>query len=220
MGITSRTLMVPLVIAGLLAAALYLRAHPQAVAGAQDRQVGEITAAERAATLTFPPGIAPADQAAIQQAIADARPEAQQLIAAVDGLTDIVIAGTAEGVVGTTESDGDRYRVTLNLGLASRIKGQRGIDRLVLHELGHVVDFALVPAALDTQLDAGIPRGYGCEQGETGACAVPEERFAESFAKWALGDIGVNLDIGYKVPPPAPPLDVWGAPLARLAASA
>ena len=44
-------------------------------------------------------------------------------------------------------------------------------------------------------------------------------RVTESFAKWALGDIGVNLEIGYKVPPPSAPLDVWGAPLARLAAS-
>jgi hypothetical protein len=208
--------MVPLVIAGLFAAALYLRAHPQAAAGAQDRQVGEISAAERAAALTFAPGTAPADQAAIHQAIADARPEAQQLIAAVDGLTDIVVAGTAEGVVGTTQSQtGDRFQVTLNLGLASRIKGQRGIDRLVLHELGHVVDFALVPAALDTQLDAGIPRGYGCEEGQTGACAVPEERFAESFAKWALRDIGVGVDIGYKIPPPDD-LESWGAPLSAL----
>ena len=62
--------------------------------------------------------------------------------------------------------------------------------------------------------------GYGCDEGVSGACADEAERFAESFAKWALGDIGVNLEIGYKVPPPSAPLDVWGAPLARLAASA
>jgi len=208
--------MVPLVIVGLFAAALYLRAHPQAKAGAQSRQVGDISAAERAAGFTYAPGTAEADKAAIQQAIADARPEAQQLIAAVDGLTTIVVAGTAEGVVGTTEStDGDRYQVTLNLGLASRIHGRRGVDRLVLHELGHVVDFALVPSALNTQLDAGIPRGYGCEEGQTGACAIPDERFAESFAKWALRDIGVGVDIGYKIPPPDD-LEAWGAPLAAL----
>lgn len=208
--------MVPLVIVGLFAAALYLRAHPQARAGAHDRRVGEISAAERAATFTFAPGTAAADQAAVAQAVADARPEAQRLIAAVDGLTDITVAGTADGVVGTTQSEtGERFQVTLNLGLAARIKGQRGIDRLVLHELGHVVDFALVPAALNTQLDAAIPRGYGCEEGETGACAIPDERFAESFAKWALRDIGVGVDLGYKIPPPDD-LESWGAPLAAL----
>jgi hypothetical protein len=216
MGTNSRAWMVPLVIVGLLAAALYLRAHPQATAGAQARQVGEISDAERAATFAFAPGTAQADQDAIVHAVADARPEAQQLIAAIDGVTDVVVAGTEAGVAGTTSSKtGDRFTVTLNLGLAARSKGQRGIDRLVLHELGHVVDFALVPAALNTQLDAGIPRGYGCEEGQTGACAVPEERFAESFAKWALGDIGVGVDLGYKIPPPDD-LEAWGAPLAAL----
>ena len=82
------------------------------------------------------------------------------------------------------------------------------------------IDHALLTDDVTAALDAGIPAGLGCEEGKLGGCASREERFAESFAKWALDDIGVNLDIGYKVPPPSPPLDVWGAPLARLAASA
>jgi hypothetical protein len=84
-----------------------------------------------------------------------------------------------------------------------------------LHELGHVIDFALVPEDTMTQLQAGIPTGYGCDQGLSGACANARERFAESFAKWATGDIGVDLGEGYKVPPPGPTLAAWGAPLAR-----
>jgi hypothetical protein len=210
--------MVPLVIVALMAGALYLRAHPSARAGGahgQGRVVGQISDAERAATFTFPPGIADPDRQAILRAVADARPEAQRLIAEVDGLVDLRVAGTDEGVVGTTQSDGSRFIVTLNLGLAMRIHGQRGIDRLVLHELGHVVDFALVPEDLDARLDLKIPRGYGCEEGQTGACAVPEERFAETFAKWATRDIGVGVDLGYKVPPPDD-LESWGAPLASL----
>ena len=67
-------------------------------------------------------------------------------------------------------------------------------------------------------LQAGIPTGYGCDQGVSGACANGHERFAESFAKWATGDIGVDLGTGYKVPPPGPTLDAWGVPLARLGA--
>ncbi len=86
----------------------------------------------------------------------------------------------------------------------------------MLHELGHVVDFALVPNATLSTLDAGVPPGYGCEAGQLGACATSEERFAESFAKWAADDIGVNLSIGYKVPPPALPLAAWAEPLKRL----
>lgn len=217
MGTNSRAWVVPLVILGLAFAALHLRAHPPARAGAapDQRHVGQISDAERAATFSFPPGMADADRQAILQAVADARPEAQRLIAAVDGLVDLRVAGTQEGVVGTTQSAGSRFVVTLNLGLALRIHGRRGIDRLVLHELGHVVDFALVPAALDARLDAEIPRGYGCEAGQTGACAVPVERFAETFAKWATRDIGVGVDLGYKVPPPDD-LESWGAPLASL----
>ncbi|MDP9345253.1 MAG: hypothetical protein M3P44_05960, partial [Actinomycetota bacterium] len=70
--------------------------------------------------------------------------------------------------------------------------------------------------ALDKQLGAGIPAGYGCDQGLSGACATSDERFAESFAKWAVGDIGLDLNVGYKVMPPGPSLSAWGAPLERL----
>jgi hypothetical protein len=205
----------PIVIALLFAGALFARAHPVAKAGAEGRQVGEISAAERAATFTFDPGVAPADRDAFLLAVSHARPEAQRLIAAVDGLVDVHVAVTESGTVGVTQSVGDRYSVEVNLGLVFRRYGQRGIDRTVLHELGHVVDFALVPPALDVRLDAAIPRGYGCEQQQTGACASPVERFAESFAKWATGDIGVDLYLGYKVPPPDD-LEAWGAPLASL----
>ena len=123
---------------------------------------------------------------------------------------------TEAGTVGTTQSIGDRFNVTVNLGMVSRRYGQRGIDRDVLHELGHVIDFALVGPELNAQLDAAIPRGYGCDRGTSGSCANARERFAESFAKWATGDIGVDLYLGYKIPPPDD-LASWGAPLATLA---
>ena len=35
------------------------------------------------------------------------------------------------------------------------------------------------------------------------------KRFAESFAKWAVGDIGLDLNVGYKVMPPEPSLSAW-----------
>jgi hypothetical protein len=202
------------VVGALIVAAVFARQHGRPAA-IRDRQVGQISAAERAATLSFDPAIAPSDRTAILTAIADARPPARALIDAVDGLVDVHVATTAAGTVGTTGSVGNRYAMMLDLGSVARRYGQRGIDRLVLHELGHVVDFALVPAALDARLDAAIPRGYGCEDGLTGACATADERFAESFAKWATGDIGAGIDIGYKIPPPDD-LDAWGAPLAAL----
>jgi hypothetical protein len=178
-----------------------------------------VTPAARRAGLRFDPTVAVGDREAIAAAIASARPEARALIDVVDGLVDVSVGSTGTRAIGLTETQEAGYRVTLDLGLVSTRYGERGIERLVLHELGHVLDHALLPDALIASLDAGIPSGWGCEQGTMGACADREERFAETFAKWALGDIGVNLNIGYKVPPPALPLDTWGSPLAKLSAS-
>jgi hypothetical protein len=199
-----------------LAVATHSRGAGAGAPGQQQREVGEVSASERAATFALDPTLAAADGAAILTAVAHARPEAQRLIATVDGLVDLHVASTAAGIAGATASIGPRYDVVVNLGVVSRRYGQRGIDRTVLHELGHVIDFALVPGALHEQLDAQIPRGYGCDQQMMGGCADTRERFAESFAKWATRDIGVALYLGYKVPPPDD-LESWGAPLARVA---
>lgn len=165
-------------------------------------------------TLSFAPGTTPLDRQAVLAAIAAARPDARRVIAAVDGLIDVRIGPTGASAVGLTQRVNGRYLVTLDLATVSRY-GARGIARLVLHELGHVVDGALVDAALGARLDAQIPRGWGCDAGNRGACANMAERFAESFAKWATGDIGMNLYLGYAVPPPDS-LDTWGEPLVGL----
>jgi hypothetical protein len=174
-----------------------------------------LPAADRAATFRFAPGTAEADREAFLAAVAHA--PARRLIDLVDGLVDVTIAPTGiTGALGVTRSGGARYDVTVDLGTVANVHGRRGIDRVVLHELGHVVDHALVPDDTMARLMASIPQGYGCEQGVAGACAVAPERFAETFAKWATGDIGVDLYVGYKVPPPSLTLDTWGAPLDRL----
>jgi hypothetical protein len=175
----------------------------------------------RRAGFRFAPTVAPTDRQAFLDAVAAARPEARRLIGLVDGLVDVRIGPTGTpGAIGLTEDGEPGYRVTIDLDLVLARYGPRGVQRTVLHELGHVVDHALLTDDVTAALDAGIPAGLGCEEGLLGGCATRQERFAESFAKWALGDIGINLEIGYKVPPPSAPLDVWGAPLARLAAAA
>jgi hypothetical protein len=211
-------LVVPLVVLLVLSlGALALRMQSRAQAtSATGRTAGQLSAQERAATFRFDPGVPAADRDAFLTAVARARPEAQALIGAIDGLVDVHIGATDAGTVGFTQSVADRFNVTVDLGAVSRRHGQRGIDRDVLHELGHVIDFALVGPALNARLDATIPRGYGCDRGTSGSCASEVERFAESFAKWATGDIGVDLYLGYKVPPPDD-LAGWGAPLAELA---
>jgi hypothetical protein len=214
MGNRARIYLPALAIAGVLALA--------GIASSQGRErtTGSPPISEqvRRDGLHFDPAIAQADRQAVLAAIASAQPPARKLIDLVDGLVDVYVAPTGGQSVGLTESAGSRYRVTLDLGTVAARYGKRGIARVVLHELGHVIDFALVPESLDRTLDSGIPAGLGCEEGLLGGCANREERFAETFAKWALGDIGVSLNIGYKVPPPRLPLEAWGAPLARLAA--
>jgi hypothetical protein len=181
---------------------------------------GAVRATDDGRGLAFDASVDPVSRALIERAVASARPEAQRLIAAVDGLTTVRI-GHPEGALGTTQSiAGGRYDVMLDLGTTQRRTGERGVFRLVLHELGHVVDFQLVPASERAALDEGVPSGVPCPAGtQLGSCAPRAERFAETFAKWAMGnDLGAGLYIGYAVPPPAAGFDAWAAPLSRLAA--
>jgi hypothetical protein len=90
----------------------------------------------------------------------------------------------------------------------------------VLHELGHVIDFQLVSDELVEELDASIPRVGSCGDSEllpTGACTATDERFADTFAKWALRGRVSLAGSGYGIPAPAS-IEDWGAPLGLLAA--
>ena len=166
----------------------------------------------RAAKLRFSPDVHPIDQRAIHDAVASARPEARRLIELVDGLVTVSVGKIGGEAVGLAAERGTGYEIVLDLGPVSSRFGQRGIDNVVLHELAHIVDFALVPDDLLATVNARTPKGLGCEGGR-GGCAPREERFADSFAKWATGDIGVDLYLGYRVPPPS---TAWGEPLAQV----
>ena len=176
-----------------------------------------LTQQVRDAGLTFGPGVAPADRQLILRDIALARPDARRLIALVDGLVTVSVGDTSNDgadTIGYTQGTATGFDVKLNLAAVYQTEGERGTQRLVLHELGHVVDAVLVKRDLAAKLDASIPGGYGCDPTAPApiGCAPRAERFAETFSKWCTGDIGVNLPIGYKVAPP-PSLDDWGAQL-------
>jgi hypothetical protein len=191
------------------------RLAPQGARYGLDAQTAEragllpLTPGLRRKALRFAPGVHPLDQRAVLDAVASARPEARQLIGLVDGLVTVDVGALEGQAVGRATERSADYEVTLDLGRVSSRFGQRGISNVVLHELAHVVDFALVTDDLLATVDAGTPVGYGCENGR-GGCAPREERFADSFAKWATGDIGVDLYLGYQVPPPS---SAWGEPL-------
>lgn len=205
-----------ILVALLALAMLAVVRHGHAGARRVLRASPPITKEVRLAGLRFSPTVLPADRQLILHEIELARPEARRLIAIPDGLVTIHVGDTSASgadTIGLTEGTAEGFTVTLNLAAAYASGGERAVQRLVLHELGHVVDRALVKPGLAERLDAPIPAGYGCDpvQPEIG-CAPRPERFAETFAKWATGDIGFNLPIGYKVAPPAS-LEDWGAQL-------
>jgi hypothetical protein len=176
-----------------------------------DGDTVDITESARTAEPRFGADVPPPDREWILAAIARARPEAARLIGEVDGL---VRFGTAvdDDALGVTRSGPRGFTVDLAV---ARLNNDRVMDRatVVLHELGHVIDFALVPAALNATLDEQIPRGGPC--GLAIDCDRPEERFADTFAKWALNGAVSEVGAGYGVPMP-PSIEGWGAPLAEL----
>jgi hypothetical protein len=180
-----------------------------------DGDTVEVTDEARAGGFTFAPGVAAGDRQWILQAIARARPEAARLIAEVDGLVLIRTFADDGSTLGVTQGHDRGFTVDLNI---RQLNGERALDRatVVLHELGHVVDFALVPKALDAQLDAQIPHGGPC--GAAIDCDLPEERFADTFAKWALKGAVSEVGAGYGIPMPSS-IEGWGAPLAGLSFS-
>jgi hypothetical protein len=179
----------------------------------------------RSAGLTFAPEVSAGDREWILAAIASARPEARQLIDQVDGSvlihthTGSPLGGPGSVAIGTAQTGPDGSVVTF---WVDPLDGRRLNDRaqVVLHELGHIVDHVLVDDPLAAELDAGIPVRGVCgptADGPVGACTAPEERFADTFAKWALRGAVSDVGSGYAIPAPAS-LEDWGAPLARLAA--
>jgi hypothetical protein len=203
----------------LCAAAALLAARLQGDAGLAATGAPEIDAETRAATLTFAPEVKPRDRAWILGAVATARPEAQRLIAEVDGLIEIRTDLRHNEAVGLAQMVPGESVVSFDV---RTLNGERALDRnvVVLHELGHVIDFQLVSDELVQQLDGQIPRVGDCGGSALlpiGACTAVEERFADTFAKWALRGRISLAGSGYGIPAP-PSIEDWGAPLGLLAA--
>ena len=187
-------------------------------AGAAASGSHELSAEQRAATLTFAPEVAQKDRAWVLAAIGRARPEAQRLISEIDGLVEIRTDLPRGDAIGLARMSMDEAIVSFDV---RSLNGDRAIDRnvAVLHEFGHIIDFTLVSDELIQQLDQGIPRLGECTDpgGHTGTCTAVEERFAETFAKWALRGRISLAGSGYGIPAPAS-IEDWGAPLGLLAA--
>jgi hypothetical protein len=217
-----RWVQVALAIVAVLAVAALL---PVGGSGAGAKRAKGITPEIRAAGPSFAAGVTPGQRAWILAAIAEARPEAQRLVHEIDGLVTFEVldapGGSMEVPMGITQysvADGPGpTRIGLNM---RELDGRRTIDRsvVVLHELGHALD-PIVPQATNDVLERGVPRTGTCMQMEghgIGACTAPEERFADTFAKWALRGRVSEAGSGYGIAMPAS-LEDWGAPLTSLA---
>jgi hypothetical protein len=205
------------IVAWVVVALIAVRVWPDA--GAAASGANEISAEARAATLRFAPEVKPKDRAWILAAIGKARPEAQRLIAEIDGLVEIRTDLPRGDAIGLAQMTLDEAVVSFD---ARSLNSDRAFDRdvVVLHELGHVVDFQLVDDELVQQLDRSIPRVGSCGDSQllpTGACTAVEERFADTFAKWALRGRISLAGSGYGIPAPAS-IEDWGRPLGLLAA--
>ena len=203
----------------LCAVAALLAVRLQGGAGLAATGMPEIDAATRAATLRFAPDVKPADRAWILGAVATARPEAQRLIAEVDGLIEIRTDLEHDEAVGLAQMRPGESILSFDV---RTLNGERALDRnvVVLHELGHVIDYEIVSDDLVQELDGQIPRVGSCGDSKLlpmGACTAIEERFADTFAKWALRGRISLAGSGYGIPAPAS-IEDWGAPLGLLAA--
>jgi len=210
---------VALLAAVLCGLALLIATDDRAIGDGLSPDTPRITGAQRDATARYADAVLQRDREWIEAAIAAARPEAQRLIAEVDGLVEYQVhRGDPLGVTRSEVSPGGA-RFVISLDVAS-LDGDRGQDRAVtvLHEYGHAIDIALVPQELNDKLEAGVPRTGTCGNyggALTGSCAEPAERLADTFAKWALRGSVSAVGAGYQVANP-PSLEDWGAPLAAL----
>jgi hypothetical protein len=150
-----------------------------------------------------------ARQRRVLRAVRHANRPVRRLLDQVDGLTAIRAAPAGAGVAGETGPDpsgaGSGYLVTI--ADASFKLPRRAFELAVLHELGHVVQMAGLDKTQYRAADHAIPRRGRCMRSRrravvrTRACARPDERIADTFAKWAL-DTRTMTGVGYGVPAP------------------
>jgi hypothetical protein len=178
-----------------------------------------MTPAQRAGSLRFATTVTPADRRWVEQTYADLRPSARRLIDAIDGRVTIAPFHVGGVAIGLAASHPTGSTVYLDFGAIDRMLPSVR-EHVLTHELGHVVDYVLIPDELRDELDRQIPRTAGSpchpQQFGLGNCAPVAERFADTFAKWALRNPAYWMPVGYRVEPP-PSLDEWGRPLEALA---
>jgi hypothetical protein len=168
-----------------------------------------------ASEFTFADSVPIADRRWIVRAVGRARPEAVRLIELIDDHTTVAPLRDGSAAGRTWDLPSGRHRIRLALERLDRdMRANR--ELILLHELGHAIDHQLVSDALRDRLVAELPATGSCPAARFGDCAPPEEKFADTFAKWASRGAVYHYGAGYQLAVPRS-LDVWGAPLSRMA---
>jgi hypothetical protein len=160
----------------------------------------------------FARSVTPRLRAALRAVVRGANPQARRLIGRIDGLATLAVSPAARASVASLSDMTVHYR-------RAHLTGDPGVRRLiVLHEIGHLVDVALVDPGTRRALDRMVPAGNPCARhagprGEAG-CEPTAERFADTFAKWAAGTTFAGVPAGYAIRAPRS-LGRWGRMLIR-----
>jgi hypothetical protein len=145
--------------------------------------------------LQVDPAVTAADRAWVATAILTARPAARDLLIAVSGQVEVVLAGPdscprehVSCVRAGDHGDGRHIVVALQRDHLDEVGTPRG-RFLVLHELAHAVDAAMLGSdgrrAFERALRTTAP-ALPCTAGAARPGCIPvHELFADEFARWA-----------------------------------
>lgn len=166
-------------------------------------------AAVAARSFRFEPAVSAAQRRAFVAAVRADSTAAQALLGVLDGFTTIGLlpADSPYGGLATEAGDG-RFLVQILPSVLSGPAADR--DFVINHELGHVVRFAAIGGRDLEAIDALVTAGSRCvaydaatpDAAPADGCADAEERFATTFARWAL-KLRVPAGSGSDVPSPA-----------------
>lgn len=149
-------------------------------------------------------------RSAVKAAVAAQRPEARRLVDLLDGQTTIRVRRSAGSWSFAGSGVAGRGVITFDpTHLGPRGRYLRNF--VVTHELGHRVEADLLDPAARAEIARLLPGGpcRGCQN-------VEHERFADTYARWALGVTKSTSPYGIPALSPAA-LDAFGALVLRRA---
>ena len=177
-----------------------LRGGRDSPAAAADENAHRSSQVQARRPSRFDPTVAAGDREWILAAVDKVRPEARQLIDDVDGMVTIsTSASPARRRRRHRRSRSRRARIPG--ALQPRLPRRRAQGRPRRHRRPRARPRGRLRArcrpSCATSSPAQLPPSGACFTADTGDCTAPEERFADTFAKWALRGAVSAVGAGY-----------------------